>query len=106
VHLGLGVDGHTASLMLGDPVLDSVEGDVAVSGEYQGNRRMTLTLAALSRARQRLWLVTGADKAARLRDLIGGTAAIPANRIERRGSLVVADFAASPGGQAPIINPS
>ena len=62
VQLGLGVDGHTASLVPGDPVLDSVERDVAVSGEYQGTRRMTLTLAALSRARQRLWLVTGADE--------------------------------------------
>jgi 6-phosphogluconolactonase len=106
VQLGLGIDGHTASLVPGDPVLDSVERDVAVSGEYQGTRRMTLTLAALSRARQRLWLVTGAEKAAPLRDLIEGTAAIPANRIERRGSLVVADLAASPGGQAPIVNPS
>src|SRR5688572_4938663 len=106
VQLGLGVDGHTASLVPGDPVLDSVERDVAVSGEYQGSRRMTLTLPALSRARQRLWLVTGAEKAALLRDLIEGTAATPANRIERRGSLVVADLAASPGGQAPMINPS
>jgi 6-phosphogluconolactonase len=106
VQLGLGVDGHTASLVPGDPVLDSVERDVAVSGEYQATRRMTLTLAALSRARQRLWRVTGADKAAPLRDLIEGTAAIPANRVERRGTLVVADAAAAPRGLATLVSPS
>jgi 6-phosphogluconolactonase/glucosamine-6-phosphate isomerase/deaminase len=67
---------------------------------------MTLTLAALSRARQRLWLVTGADKAAPLRDLIEGTAAIPANRVERRATLVVADPAAAPRGLATLVSPS
>ena len=106
VQLGLGIDGHTASLVTGDPVLDAIERDVAVSGEYHGTRRMTLTLAALSRARQRLWLVTGADKAAPLRDLIEGTAAIPANRVERRGTLVVADPAAAPRGLATLVSPS
>jgi 6-phosphogluconolactonase len=90
VQLGLGVDGHAASLIPGDPVLDATV-DVAVSGEYDGTRRMTLTLPALSRARQRVWLVTGADKAARLKDLVDGTAAIPANRVERRGTIVIAD---------------
>lgn len=90
VHLGLGTDGHVASLVPGDPALDA-DADVAISGEYEGTRRMTLTLPALSRARQRIWLVTGAEKAARLRDLVEGTAAIPANRVERRGTLVIAD---------------
>jgi 6-phosphogluconolactonase len=98
VQLGLGVDGHTASLVPGDPLLDAAEGDVAVSAEYQGTRRMTLTLNALSRARQRVWLVTGAEKAPRLKDLIEGTAVMPANRVERRGTLVVADRAACPDG--------
>jgi len=106
VQLGLGVDGHTASLVPGDPLLDSVEGDVAVTQEYQGTRRMTLTLNALSRARQRVWLVTGAEKAPRLKDLIEGTAVMPANRVERRGTLVVADRAASPRALATIVNPS
>jgi 6-phosphogluconolactonase len=62
VHLGLGPDGHTASLIPGDPVLDVSDRDVAVTGEYQGRRRMTLTYPALNRARQILWLVTGDDK--------------------------------------------
>jgi 6-phosphogluconolactonase len=106
VQLGLGVDGHTASLVPGDPLLDAVEDDVAVSAEYQGTRRMTLTLNALSRARQRVWLITGAEKAPRLKDLIEGTAVIPANRVERRGTLVVADLAACPPGLATVVNPS
>ncbi len=91
VQLGLGADGHTASLAPGDPVLEVVDRDVAMAGVYEGTQRMTLTLAALSRARLRLWLVTGADKASVLRGLVDGTAAIPANRVERRGTLVVTD---------------
>jgi 6-phosphogluconolactonase len=105
VQLGLGTDGHTASLLPADPILDDGERDVAVSSaEYQGTRRMTLTLGALSRARQRLWLVTGAEKAPRLRELIGGATSIPANRVERRGTLVVADREAA--AQVPPVNPS
>ncbi len=63
VHLGLGPDGHTASLVPGDPVLDVTDGDVALTGVYQGRRRMTLTYPILNRARRILWLVTGAEKA-------------------------------------------
>jgi 6-phosphogluconolactonase len=91
VQLGLGVDGHTASLLPGDPVLDVDDSDVAVSAPYEETRRMTLTLPALSRARQRLWLVTGAEKAARLKDLLEGSPDLPANRVERLATLVIAD---------------
>ena len=66
VHLGLGPDGHTASLVPGDPVLDVTDADVAVTGVYQGRRRMTLTYPVLNRARRVLWLITGEDKAAML----------------------------------------
>ena len=104
VQLGLGTDGHTASLLPADPVLDDGGRDVAVSAEYHGTRRMTLTISALSRARQRLWLVTGAEKAPRLRDLIDGSTAIPANRVERRGTLVIADRDAAE--QAPTLSSS
>ena len=62
VHLGLGPDGHTASLMPGDPVLNVMDADVALTGVYQGRRRMTLTYPMLNRARRILWLVTGDDK--------------------------------------------
>lgn len=96
VQLGLGDDGHTASLVPGDPVLQVEERDVAIASEYQGTRRMTFTLPVLSRARLRLWLVTGSDKAAVLGQLLDGRSDIPANRVERLGALVVADHAAAP----------
>src|SRR5690348_8223691 len=69
VHLGLGPDGHTASLVPGDPVLNISDADVALTGIYQGRRRMTLTYPMLNRARQILWVVTGAEKQAALRRL-------------------------------------
>src|SRR5947209_9268971 len=61
-HLGLGPDGHTASLVPGDPVLDVLDGDVALTGVYQGRRRMTLTYPMLDRSRRIIWLVTGREK--------------------------------------------
>jgi len=94
VHLGLGPDGHTASLIPGDPVLDETERLVAVTGPYQDHRRMTLTYPALSRARQVLWLVSGADKRAALAQLLAGDVSIPAGRVQAARSLVMADRAA------------
>jgi 6-phosphogluconolactonase len=95
VHLGLGPDGHTASLVPGDPVLSVTDRLVAVTGLYQGQVRMTLTYPALARARQLLWLVTGADKKAALSSLLAGDTTIPAGRVEAAASLVLADQAAS-----------
>ena len=66
VHLGLGPDGHTASLVPGDPVLNVTDTDVALTGIYQGRRRMTLTYPAINRARNILWLVTGSEKVSTL----------------------------------------
>lgn len=94
VQLGLGTDGHTASLVPGDPVLGIDDRDVAMSGEYHGQRRMTLTLPALARARSRLWLVTGAGKARRLGELLDGHGDAPALRVPRNRTDVVADTAA------------
>jgi len=94
VQLGLGTDGHTASLVPGDPVLEVVGHDVTVTGPYHGQRRMTLTLPALARARTRLWLVTGAAKSARLGELLDGNGDAPALRLPRNGTDVVADAAA------------
>ena len=93
VQLGLGSDGHTASLVPGDPVLEVEDRDVAASGEYQGLRRMTLTYRAIDQARQRLWLVTGAAKAARLAELLDGrsTDRAPSVRVRRVDATVVAD---------------
>lgn len=103
VQLGLGSDGHTASLVPGDPVLEVADRDVAVSGEYQGLRRMTLTYAAIDRARQRLWLVTGTAKAARLAELLVGESAdrAPSVRVRRVDATVVADREALASPAAP-----
>jgi 6-phosphogluconolactonase len=94
-HLGLGPDGHTASLVPGDPVLQVTSADVAVTGPYQGRRRMTLTYPVLNRARGILWLVTGGGKAEMLKRLRDGDQAIPAGRVSRRQAVVLADAAAA-----------
>ena len=96
VHLGMGADGHTASLVPGDAVLDVTGADVAVTAApYQGQRRMTLTFPALNRAHTVLWLLTGAGKADMLRRLRDGDTSIPAGRVSRRQALVFADRAAA-----------
>jgi 6-phosphogluconolactonase len=95
VHLGLGPDGHTASLVPGDPVLEVTDADVALTGVYQGRRRMTLTYPVLNRARRVLWVVTGGDKAAMLGRLAAGDLSIPAGRVNRDRAVVVADRAAA-----------
>jgi 6-phosphogluconolactonase len=94
VHLGLGPDGHTASLVPGDPVLKVRDKDVAVTGPYQGRRRITLTYPAINRARQVLWVVTGAEKVQMLQRLLHGDADIPAGRVNREKALVLADVPA------------
>jgi 6-phosphogluconolactonase/glucosamine-6-phosphate isomerase/deaminase len=97
VHLGLGPDGHTASLVPGDPVLEVTDRRVAVTtNEYQGHRRMTLTYRALAEARQIVWLVTGEEKRPPLQQLLAGDPAIPAGRVRNESMTVVADQAASP----------
>ena len=97
VHLGLGADGHTASLVPGDPVLEVSDRDVAVTGAYQGRRRMTLTDPAIGRARERLWLVTGSDKASALARLRDADASIPAGRVSRDRARVLCDTPAAAG---------
>lgn len=94
VHLGLGADGHVASLVPGDAALDATGRPVAVTGRYHGRRRMTLTFDALGAARRRLWQVAGADKAGALREAVEGTA-VPGSRLRRAGTVVVADEAAA-----------
>jgi 6-phosphogluconolactonase len=94
VHLGLGPDGHTASLVPGDPVLEVSDRRVAVTGEYQGHRRMTLTYPELERSRRVFWLVTGEEKREPLGWLLAGDSEIPAGRVLAEDSQVIADQAA------------
>jgi 6-phosphogluconolactonase len=97
VHLGLGADGHTASLLPGDPVLDVTNEDVALTGVYQGRRRMTLTYPVLNRARRILWLVTGAEKKPMLDRLRQADPSIPAGRVQQPQAVLLADRAAVAG---------
>jgi len=91
VHLGLGPDGHTASLVPDDPVLEIADTDVALTGTYHGRRRMTLTYPILNRARRILWLVTGKDKAGPIVRLIDADASIPAGCVSQDQAFVLAD---------------
>jgi len=95
IHLGLGPDGHTASLVPGDPVLNVKDADVAVTGIYQGRRRMTLTYPMIGRSRRVLWVVTGSEKAPMLNRLLAGDESIPAGRVSHERALVLADAAAA-----------
>jgi 6-phosphogluconolactonase len=95
VHLGMGDDGHTASLVPDDPVLDVTDRDVTVTGEYRGLRRMTFTYRVLDRSRRVLWLIDGDDKTPMMPRLMAGDASIPAGRVATAEQLVVVDAAAA-----------
>jgi 6-phosphogluconolactonase len=94
-HLGMGPDGHTASLVPEDPVLNITDADVGLTGVYMGKRRMTLTYPVLNRSRRILWLMTGSEKVAMLPRLLEGDTTIPAGRISRDQAVVLADRAAA-----------
>ncbi len=96
VHLGLGPDGHTASLVPDDPVLEVTDRLVAVTQPYQGHRRMTLTYPALARADDLLWLISGEDKRQPLTKLLASDPSIPAGRVMAAHSTILADAAAIP----------
>ena len=103
VHLGLGPDGHTAYLVPGDPVVEVEDADVALSGPYQGRRRMTLTAPVLNRARKILGVVTGEEKAGMMARLLDGDRSIPAGRISSGHAMVLADRAAAAAREVPCV---
>lgn len=96
-HLGLGPDGHTASLIPGDPVLGVHNAEVALTGLYQNRRRMTLTYPVLNRARHILWVVTGAEKAPMVPRLLAGDLGIPAGPVSQANATLLADAPAAAG---------
>lgn len=98
IHLGLGADGHMASLVPGDPVLEVADADVALTGVYQARRRMTLTYPAIARARGILWLVAGSDKRTALAQLLARDPAIPASRVGNVDQVLFCDADASGPG--------
>lgn len=105
VQLGIGDDGHTASLVPGDRLLEARDRDVGISIPYKGVARMTLTFRVLDAARHRLWLVTGADKARALHKLWVGDASMPAGRVVRESAFVFTDSAAAVELPAEIRSP-
>jgi 6-phosphogluconolactonase len=101
VHLGLGPDGHTASLVPGDPVLQVTDKNVALTSAYQGRPRMTLTYPIINSARRILWLVTGSEKVSMLSRLLNSDVSIPAGRVKQDNALVFADRAAAAALSSP-----
>jgi 6-phosphogluconolactonase len=92
VHLGLGTDGHTASLLPGDPVLDSLDRDVDIARTGYQRMRMTLTYPVINRARNILWLITGTEKASMLHRLTSKDSSIPAGRVSHDRATIITDI--------------
>lgn len=95
VHLGLGLDGHTASLLPGDPVLDIADRWVATSGPADGFTRMTLTFPTLDLAGSIVFVVTGEAKADAVARVFAGDTEMPASRLEADLVVFLLDEAAA-----------
>jgi 6-phosphogluconolactonase len=85
--LGLGSDGHTASLLPGDPVLEERKRWVAVVSHGRPEIRITMSYPVIESSRRVAFLVTGAKKTAILRAIIAGASQAPAARIRPVGEL-------------------
>ena len=97
VLLGLGTNGHTASLFPGMPVLDERTLWTGTMTDPEAGTRITLTYPALESARETVFLIAGADKKPMLRGVLAGDRALPAARLEPLGALhFFVDRAAAP----------
>ena len=93
--LGLGEDGHTASLLPGQPVLEEQTRWVAVVPEGRKEPRITLTYPVLESSRLTVFLVSGADKKDALARVRAGDPSLPAGRLKPQGDVIwLADRAA------------
>jgi len=98
IHLGLGSDGHTASLVPEDGVMEVQDRLVACTqNTYQGRIRMTLTYPLLNSAKQLLWIVTGSEKQEMVKRLLQQDPSIPAGSIRQENALLLVDQAAIDG---------
>lgn len=96
VHLGIGTDGHTASLIPGDGVLNVQDKDVAMTDHpYQGRQRMTLTYPIINRSEKILWVVTGEEKAEMLNKLLQQDPNIPAGKISQHRAILLTEECAA-----------
>jgi len=96
IHLGLGTDGHTASLVPYDSVLEINDKGVAMTRiEYQERKRMTLTYPLINQAEKILWVVTGEEKAEMLDRLLHQDPSIPAGRIDQHHAIVFTEESAA-----------
>ena len=96
IHLGMGSDGHTASLIPGDSVCEVAGAAIAMTTQpYQGRMRMTMTYPLINRAKEILWLVTGEEKAEMLQRLLQQDPSIPAGKVNPTHATIFADKAAA-----------
>ncbi len=96
IQLGLGVDGHTASLVPNDPVLEVTDSDIGLTSEYRGRRRMTFTRPVIQRAKRQLWLVAGEQKRRIIDQILSNDPSIPASHVLGANATMLTDQGAMP----------